>query len=125
MGELLLQEYLPADEDFRLLVIGYEAIPVVVSRRPEPGEFRTNFATRAEFTARPIADFPDLKLLAEQGARTLRREISGVDIRYKGARPMILEVNRQPSFEGFELATRIDVAAEILRYASEKAAAAR
>ena len=116
IGELSVQEYLPAQEDYRVLAIGYKALPLIISRKPAPGDFRTNFAANAEFSARPLSDFPQLGELAEKAARLLRREFAGVDIRFKGNQPMILEVNRRPAFEGFEKATGCDVAGEFLKY---------
>jgi gamma-F420-2:alpha-L-glutamate ligase len=116
IGELSVQEYLPAEEDYRVLAIGYRALPVVISRKPAPGDFRTNFAVNAEFTSRPLNEFPELGELSEKAARLLRREFAGVDIRFKGEQPMILEVNRRPAFEGFEKATGYDVAGEFLKY---------
>lgn len=123
-GELMLQEYLPAEEDYRVLVIGYRALPMMVSRRPPAGDFRTNHSLGGTFTARSLEEFPALGALAEQAARALRREITAVDIRLKGDTPMILEVNRQPDFEGFERATGFDVAAEVVRYIQQRVQAA-
>ena len=115
-GELMLQEYLPAEEDYRLLVIGYEALPVMVSRKPPKGDFRTNYSIGGRFTGRDLDEFPGFKELAEAATRALRREFTGVDIRMKGDQPMVLEVNRQPDFEGFERATKFDVANEVVKY---------
>jgi RimK family alpha-L-glutamate ligase len=115
-GELVAQEFLPAEEDYRLLTIGGETLPHVISRHPDPGDFRTNFALDADFTACPAQDFPELVALAEQASRLLRREFAGVDIRYKKGQPMILEVNRRPAFEGYEKATGYDVAGKFLAY---------
>jgi gamma-F420-2:alpha-L-glutamate ligase len=115
-GELMLQEYLPADEDYRLLVIGYQALPVMVSRVPRKGDFRTNYSLGGRFIGRDVDEFPGLTELAEAAARALRREFTAVDIRMKGEQPMVLEVNRQPDFEGFERATKFDVATEVVRY---------
>lgn len=119
-GELAVQEFLPAEEDYRLLTIGGEALPYVISRHPAPGDFRTNFALDAEFTARPAEDFPNLVALAERASRLLRREFSGVDIRHKDGQPMILEVNRRPAFEGYEKATGCDVAGKFLHYVQSR-----
>ncbi len=119
-GELMLQEYLPAEEDYRVLVIGYRALPVMVSRRPPNGDFRTNHSLGGKFAPHPLEEFPGFQSLSEQAARALRREITAVDIRMKGEQPMILEVNRQPDFEGFERATRFDVAGEVARYIQER-----
>lgn len=119
-GELMLQEYLPAEEDYRVFVIGYRALPVMVSRKPPNGDFRTNHALGGQFASRALDEFPGFQSLSEQAARALRREITAIDIRVKGQEPMILEVNRQPDFEGFERATRFDVAGEVARYIRER-----
>ena len=115
-GELMLQEYLPAVEDYRVMVVGYRALPLMVSRKPPKGDFRTNYSLGARFTRRNLSEFPAFQSLAENAARALRREFTAVDIRLKGGQPLALEVNRQPDFEGFERATKFDVAAEAVRY---------
>jgi len=115
-GELMLQEYLPAEEDYRLLVIGYQALPVMVSRCPPEGDFRTNHSIGGRFVRRELEEFPGFKELAERAARALRREFTAVDLRMKGNQPLVLEINRQPNFEGFERATRFDVASEVVKY---------
>jgi RimK family alpha-L-glutamate ligase len=115
-GELMLQEYLAAQEDYRLLVIGYKALPVFISRRPAPGDFRTNVAYSGEAAAHSASEFQALISLAERSARTLRREFAGVDIRYRGNQPVVLEVNRRPVFESFERVTQFDVAGRFISY---------
>lgn len=124
-GELMLQEYLPAEEDYRVLVIGFRALPVMVSRRPPAGDFRTNHSLGGTFIARTLQEFPGFGPLAEAAAHALRREITAVDLRMKGSEPMILEVNRQPDFEGFERATGFDVAAEVVRYILQRVGRAK
>jgi len=119
-GELMLQEYLPAEEDYRLLVIGYQSLPVMVSRKPQKGDFRTNYSVGGRFVGRKLDEFPGFKELSEAAARALRREFTGVDIRMKGDQPMVLEVNRQPDFEGFERATKFDVASEVVKYIQKR-----
>jgi RimK family alpha-L-glutamate ligase len=119
-GELLLQEYLPAEVDYRVMVVGYKALPLLVKRKPQPGEFRTNFEFNEEITPMPVEEFPELKRIAEDGARILKREFAGVDIRFRGNVPLILEVNRRPGFKGFEKATNLDVAGEFIKYVSSK-----
>ncbi len=119
-GELLLQEYIPAQEDYRILVIGYHALDIMVCRKPAPGDFRTNNALNGGSEAHRVSDFPALTSLAEEAARTLRREFAGLDIRYNGDKPYILEVNRQPVFENFEWTTGMDVAGLYLSYVAER-----
>ena len=115
-GELLVQEYLDAEVDYRIIVVGYKALPVMVRRKPQAGEFRTNFEFKEEVTAIDTNSFPEMKELAEGAARTLRREFSGVDIRYRGETPLVLEANRRPGFKGFEEATQYDVAGALIEY---------
>jgi gamma-F420-2:alpha-L-glutamate ligase len=116
---LIVQEFLPANEDYRLLTIGGKVLPFVISRRPPEGDFRTNFALGADFNAKPAEAFPELVSIAEEASCILRREFAGVDIRHKDGKPMILEVNRRPAFEGFEKSTGYDVAGHFLTYIQE------
>lgn len=124
-GELLLQEYLPAEEDYRVMVVGYRALPVMVSRRPRKGDFRTNYSLGGRFTRNDLSEFPAFQAVAEKAARALRREFTAIDIRTKDGQPMILEVNRQPDFDGFERATHFDVAGEVVRYIRERVGGGR
>jgi ribosomal protein S6--L-glutamate ligase len=116
----MIQEFLPAEVDYRVIVVGYRALPVMVQRRPRPGEFRTNFDQAEEVTPIQTDEYPDMKSLAENAARTLRREFSGVDIRCRGTTPLVLEANRRPGFKGFEEATGYDVAGDLIEYVRNK-----
>ncbi len=120
LGELLFQEYLPAEEDYRLMIVGYKALPVLVKRKPALGEFRTNFNFNEEVTPLVTNDFPELRDLAEKSARILKREFTGVDIRFRGNVPLVLEVNRRPGFKEFEEVTKLDVAGEFIKYVSSR-----
>jgi RimK family alpha-L-glutamate ligase len=119
-GELALQEFIKADEDYRVITIGYEAVPLFVSRRPRIGDFRTNFALEGEGAPHPLCYLPDLAPLAEKASRLLKREFSGVDIRIKDGKYLILEVNRRPGFDGFEQATNLNIAQMVLQYIATK-----
>ena len=119
-GELLLQEFLPADEDYRVIVVGYEALPTFVKRQPRPGDFRTNFTVEGEGVAENLSRFSEFRTIAESAARILRREFAGIDIRMRNNVPVILEVNRRPDFRGFEDATHLDVAGAFVGYLTRK-----
>ena len=119
-GDLVLQEYLPAAEDFRVITIGYKALPMFISRKPRMGDFRTNFELGGDSQAHVTADYPEMRDLAECAARALQREFAGVDIRLKDGKPVLLEVNRRPSFQNFEQTTGLDVAGAFLQYAQQR-----
>ncbi len=122
-GDLMIQEFLEADEDYRVITIGYKALPVMVSRRPPEGDFRTNYAVGGQFESRDIQE--NFRDISEASARALRREFAAVDIRCKNKIPLVLEVNRRPDFEGFESATKFNVAGVFLDYITEKVSATR
>ena len=115
-GELMLQEYLPGDSDFRVICVGYHALPKLIERVPKPGDFRTNSRQGGRATGHALEAFPDLAPVAERAARVLRREFAAVDLRYRQAEPVVLEVNRRPMFENFERVTGLDVAGAFLDY---------
>lgn len=119
-GEVMVQEFLDAAVDYRVMVIGYQALPVYVSRKPRADDFRTNFEHHEEVVSLPLSEAPPLKEIAERAARALRREFSGVDIRCRGKTPLVLEANRRPGFKGFEKATGFDVAGAFIKYVAQK-----
>lgn len=123
IGDLILQEYLPATEDFRIVVIGYQALPVFVGRRPKPGDFRTNFelgGVSEQYDGGANVQYAAWLALAERAARVLRREFAGVDLRICDGQPVILEVNRRPSFQNFEQTTGCDIAGAFLAYVRQR-----
>lgn len=120
-GELLVQEFLPAEEDYRVVVLGYKALPLFVARKPRRGDFRTNFEIGEQFEARELKLYPEIAAMATKSAKILGREFAAVDIRCRGSQPLVLEVNRRPNFEGFEQATGLDVAGTFLSYARRRA----
>lgn len=116
-GHWQVQEYLPAEEDWRVLVVGGRALPMLLKRRAPAGDFRTNVVGSVLMPA-PAADRPDVVALAEAAAQTLRRSFAGVDIRDRDGAPVVLEVNRRPGFEFFEKETGLDAAGALLEYAA-------
>lgn len=113
-GWLMVQEYLEAESDYRVLVIGGKALPQLVERFPLEGDFRTNSEVNEKALAHEAAAFPQMVAVAEKAAETLGRCFSGVDIRVCRGIPYILEANRRPGFKAFEEATGYDVATHFL-----------
>lgn len=114
-GWLMVQEYLDAASDYRVLVIDGKALPQLVERVPLPGDFRTNSEHNEKAIAHQSADHPEMVKTAEAAASLLGRGFSGVDIRICRGIPYILEANRRPGYKAFEAATGYDVATHYLK----------
>lgn len=118
LNEYLAQEFIKADGDFRVLVVGGKAIGAMKRKPAERGEFRANISLGG--FGEPIEDkttkekiFP----LAQKAARALSLEIAGIDfIQDKKGNFHLIETNSIPQWEGFKKATKIDVAVKIVKY---------
>ncbi|CAN7645672.1 ATP-grasp domain-containing protein [Massilia sp. LjRoot122] len=97
---LHFQEFLPAQEDWRVLVCEGRALPWVIVREPTPGDFRTNTHQGGIPTVCHASMLPDLykelSTVAETAANVLGRPCAGVDLRQGRNGPVVLEVNRTP-----------------------------
>lgn len=118
---ILMQEYIGSREkrsaDTRTLVIGRNVIGAI-RRSAMPGEYRANVHRGG--TPEEI-DIPKWEVkLALKAADAIGLDITGVDWIETKSGPVILEVNATPGFQGFEEATGIDVAKEIIDYALKK-----
>src|SRR3989338_3794112 len=117
LGRVMIQKYIPTKNDYRVIVIGGKVIGAM-KRTAKEGEFRANVslggaAEEAEVT-------PEMQRLALKAAKIFNAEFAGVDIiKYKN-KHYILEVNIFPGFEGFESATKINVAEKLISYIEEK-----
>jgi RimK family alpha-L-glutamate ligase len=113
----MLQEYIPNDGDYRVLVLGKRVLGVMKRTRQLPGEFRNNFSMGG---AVEVADLPEeIKQLAVKAAEVCGLMVAGVDVAfrdYEVKKPVIWEVNKGPQFKGFMKATGIDVPAEIVKF---------
>lgn len=110
------QEFIPADFDVRVLVIGGKVVGAIERRSPIPGEFRHNVSLGA--VAREIEISPTMKRQALKAASVLRYEFAGVDFitNKNTGKAYLLEVNRSPGFEGFMKATGIDVPMRLMNF---------
>jgi len=114
----LIQPFLPTGYDFRVIVIGGEAIGVMKKTAPA-GEFLTNVAHGGLASRADLTD--ELKDLAERTARVFKADYVGVDIMYDAeGRPYVLEANRGAQFEGFERSTGINVAQKMIEFLLER-----
>jgi len=122
MQNVIIQDFLPAREDYRVFVIG-KAVLGAMKRIAPPGDFRSNVARGAN-TLRAVLT-SQMKKLALRAAHELGYEIAGVDIMYYQGKPYILEINRTPQFKGFTKTMKISVTEEIIKYLEKKYKARR
>lgn len=113
----MLQEYIPNDGDYRVLVLGEKVLGVMKRSSQNKAEFRNNYSAGGKVE---IADLPeDIKKLAIKAAKVCGLMVAGVDVAFRDfdiKKPIIWEVNKGPQFKGFMEATGIDVPSEIVKF---------
>ncbi|KAG2393783.1 hypothetical protein C9374_003547 [Naegleria lovaniensis] len=112
---LLIQEFIKdsSGKDIRVIVVGGRAIGAM--KRIATKGFKSNFHQGGKVEQVPLTQ--ELELLAVECALACGLDVAGVDILFDGDNSYkICEVNSSPGFEGFEMATGVDVAKEIIMY---------
>ena len=137
LGMFLWQKYLPTKWDIRVVIVGGKAIGGM-KRSAVGTEFRSNFSLGGEVEVWNLSE--EEKNLAEKVAKVCGLDYGGVDImkdfnpspaaagspldrgdyRQEDYDNYILEVNRQCQFQGFEIATGINVAKKIVEMIAHK-----
>ncbi len=113
----MLQEYIPNDGDYRILVLGEKVLGVMKRSSQSKSEFKNNYSAGGKVE---VADLPEeIKQLAVKAAKVCGLAVAGVDVAFRNndfSKPIIWEVNKGPQFKGFMKATGIDVPAEIVKF---------
>jgi len=113
----MLQEYIPNDGDFRVLVLGDKVLGVMKRSSQSVAEFKNNYSAGGKVE---VAELPEeIKELALKAAKVCGLAVAGVDVAFRDndlKKPIIWEVNKGPQFKGFMQATGIDVPAEIVKF---------
>ena len=117
-ADFLFQPFIAesAGVDKRVLVIGDEIVGAI-ERRNE-NDFRANIA--AGSTARAIDLTEGEKTLALTAHKKAGLAFSGIDLIDSNNGPLLVEINSNMSYLGFQEATGIDVSRKILAYVSEQ-----
>ena len=135
-GELLAQEFIKADYEYKVITVGYKSLSVVLrfeidkkTARPDFKKYDVipvhQFSTSSNsiLRASPDANRDELRSdyrkvisLAERASKLLGRELAKVDILQKGKKFYILEVNRWPGLKSFEDLTGYNAAGEFVKY---------
>jgi ribosomal protein S6--L-glutamate ligase len=113
----MLQEYIPNNGDYRVLVLGDKVLGVMKRSSAKQNEFRNNYSAGGTVE---VAELPEeIKQLAVKSAKVCGLAVAGVDVAFRDndlKKPVIWEVNKGPKFKGFMQATGIDVPAEIVKF---------
>lgn len=111
---LLIQEYIECGgTDIRIITVGGRVLGAM-RRTAKLGSFRANVHQGARVEAHPLDE--ELEWLALRATDVLSLDVSGVDV-VRGERGYsVIEVNSAPGFQGFEKATGVNVAGQIMRY---------
>jgi RimK family alpha-L-glutamate ligase len=116
---LLIQEYIDSKpgQDIRVLVINGKPIGAML-RKSIDGSFKANISRGGIGEMFPMND--EIEFLAAETCKIMGLDIGGIDLLFDKDGYKICEANSSPGFEGFEKACGINVAKEIVKYASFK-----
>ncbi|WKZ29705.1 MAG: RimK family alpha-L-glutamate ligase [Candidatus Dojkabacteria bacterium] len=115
--ECMFQEVIDYRGDIRVFVVGDKVLGAM-RREPQTGQWKGNVAQGAD--AYPVEISEEIKKMAVDVVKLQKSEIIGVDIMMPSKGPVIIEANRAPQFKGFEAATGVNVAGEIISYIENK-----
>ena len=117
--EIILQEFIPMENDLRIIVLDGKVI-AVMSRGKVKKDFRSNFSLGGNVDEVEIS--PEIEKLALDAAKLIGCYYCGVDIceSKKTKKPFILEVNSSPGSEGIEEATNDNVVGDFLDHILER-----
>jgi glutathione synthase/RimK-type ligase-like ATP-grasp enzyme len=120
--ELLMQEFIPAEYEYKIITVGYKSLPVILRFKIDEKTKRPDFNTACSvpiyrLSKRPInGRATNIIEIAEKASKVLRRELAKVDILEAQGKFYILEVNRWPGLQSFEELTEYNAAQDFLKY---------
>lgn len=116
---ILIQEYVDFSPgvDVRVLVVGGKVLGAM-KRTGADGDFRANISRGGTGEIYPLDD--QAAFISTESAKVLNLDIAGVDLLIDNNGYKVCEVNSAPGFKGFEEYCGVNVAKEILAYATFK-----
>lgn len=111
--EIMFQEFIVAEFEYKVLTVGYKALPVIIKLKTNHNKFLPDFK---KYEVISPASVPAVVELAEKSAKILKRELAKADILAVGNQYYLLEVNRWPGLRYFETMTEYNIASEFLSY---------
>ncbi len=120
--EIILQEFLDNDFDYRILVLGHKTRLGETRTRTDKREFRNNACKGGKeefFPAEKVSS--DMKKISEQSSRIMNIQVCGVDIiRSREGKLYVIEVNFSPGFTLDKKMDELNQAADYLKKWHEK-----
>lgn len=119
-ARIIVQEFIKESKgaDIRAFVVDGEIVGAM-RRQAKEGEFRSNLHRGA--TATVVKLTREEKKAALMAAKKMGLGVAGVDMLPSKRGPLIVEVNSSPGLEGIEGATKVDIAAKIIKYLEKNA----
>lgn len=116
----LIQEYVKEakGKDLRVFVVGGKIV-AAMERKAKKGEFRANFQQGGSVSNIDLTE--EEKKISLEATRLIGLDVSGVDIIRTSEGPKILEINSNPGLEGITMATGVNVAETIVKFAENVA----
>lgn len=114
---MLVEEYIPNSGDYRAMVVNYKCIGVT-KRRPKDNLLVMNTSSGKSKRFHNNRWPKDIGTIAERAARAMNVQVAGVDlVRHLDTNEIyVIEVNEAPSFNIFELRTKVNVAGIIIDF---------
>jgi glutathione synthase/RimK-type ligase-like ATP-grasp enzyme len=112
-NELMVQEFVEADYEYKVITLGYKSLPVVLKLGFNAHLIRPDYA-RCEVVSAETAE--SVVRLAETASKILGRELAKTDILEKDGVLYVLEVNRWPGLEVFEEYSGHNAAKDFVAY---------
>lgn len=123
-GEIIIQEFIPNDFDYRILVLGNSIGCAIKRERPDKkNEFRNNVYLGATERFLDLSRVSStLRKTALQAAKIANIQVAGVDIVINPTgQPYVFEVNRSPAFTYDEkISNELSSLAEYLKQCEKK-----
>ena len=114
--DLLIQEFQTSGFDLRVIVLDGRVLGIM-KRTPREGEFLSNFSQGGSVEKYAGDDIQEIKKIAIHTANHFKLNYVGVDLMLDNNNEWkVLEVNRACQFKGFEQATGVNVAKELINY---------
>lgn len=112
-NELLVQEFIPAEYEYKVITVGFKSLPVVLRFNIATSGFKVDFKN---YEVLKSEDAGYVVKLAEKATKVLGRELAKVDILESNGKFYVLEVNRFPGLDSFEKLTKYNAVKDFLAY---------